>query len=54
MNITVITPTLTPRIVSDERNLFVRTVSNAIQADSLMSIKFIFNWSAGIPARMSA
>ena len=39
MKITVITPTLTPRIVNDERSLFVRTVSMAIQADSFISTK---------------
>src|SRR2546422_11434965 len=33
----VTTPTLTPRIVSDERSLFARSVSTAIKADSLMS-----------------
>jgi len=41
MNITVTTPTLTPRIVNDERSLLLRTVSIAIQADSFMSTKFI-------------
>src|SRR5262249_39138022 len=41
MNTTVTTPTLTPRIVNAERNLLVRTVSNAIKADSLTSMKFI-------------
>src|SRR5436309_3259021 len=41
MKTTVITPTLTPRIVSDERNLFARTVSNAMKADSRTSPKFI-------------
>src|ERR1044071_6111767 len=41
MKITVMTPTLTPRIVSDERSLFERTVSMAIQADSFMSMKVI-------------
>src|SRR2546430_10427140 len=39
MKITVITPTLTPRIVRDERSLFERTVSMAIQADSFISTK---------------
>src|SRR5438552_7187715 len=34
---TVITPTLTPRMVSDERTLFDRSVSIAIHADSLTS-----------------
>src|SRR5712691_8591689 len=34
---TVITPTLTPRMVSDERTLLERSVSIAIQADSLTS-----------------
>src|SRR5260370_24096446 len=50
MNITVMTPTLTPRMVSAERNLFERTVSKAIQADSLMSAKDItvFNQQAKI------
>src|SRR5687767_4965558 len=37
MKMTVSTPTLTPRIVSDERSLFVRIVSIAINADSFMS-----------------
>src|ERR1043165_5977867 len=41
MKTTVITPTLTPRIVKDERSLFVRTVSSAIQADSFISTKVI-------------
>ncbi len=41
MNIRVITPTLTPKIVSDERSLFAHTVSAAISADSLMSSSFI-------------
>ena len=41
MKTTVITPTLTPRIVKDERSLFVRTVSSAMNADSLMSMKVI-------------
>ena len=34
---TVITPTLTPRMVSDERSLFARNVSIAIRADSRIS-----------------
>src|ERR1700681_224419 len=38
---TVTTPTLTPRIVSIERSLLARTVSIAIQADSLMSANVI-------------
>ena len=37
MKMTVMTPTLTPRIVNAERNLFARKVSKAISADSLMS-----------------
>src|SRR5688500_612838 len=37
MKMIVTTPTLTPRIVSAERSLFVRSVSSAIKADSLMS-----------------
>src|SRR5438445_5384178 len=41
MNINVMTPTLTPKIVSDERSLFAHTVSTAISADSLMSSNFI-------------
>src|SRR5215510_13179363 len=41
MKTTVTTPTLTPRIVNAERNLLVRTVSNAIKADSLTSMRFI-------------
>ena len=41
MKTTVITPTLTPRIVSADRSLLLRTVSNAIKADSRMSIKVI-------------
>src|SRR6266571_1506697 len=40
MNINVTTPTLTPRIVNAERNLFAHTVSAAIRADSLMSSIF--------------
>src|SRR6266849_7562524 len=47
MNMTVATPTLTPRIVSAERNLFARTVSSAMKADSLRSMKFI----SGLPQR---
>ena len=41
MKITVMTPTLTPRIVSDERSLLARNVETAIFADSLMSSKAI-------------
>src|SRR5213083_2922346 len=41
MKTTVITPTLTPRMVSADRSLLLRTVSNAIKADSRMSMKFI-------------
>ena len=55
MKTTVTTPTLTPRIVNIERSLFVRTVSSAIQADSLMSMKFIRRatpWSANIPVHV--
>ena len=37
MKMTVTTPTLTPRIVNAERNLFARNVSIAMKADSLMS-----------------
>src|SRR6266550_4547895 len=37
MKIIFSTPTLTPRIVSEERSLFARTVSTAIRPDSLMS-----------------
>src|SRR6185436_3656845 len=37
MKMTVMTPTLTPSMVSDERSLFARKVSRAIRADSLMS-----------------
>jgi hypothetical protein len=37
MKITVMTPTLTPRMVNDERSLLARNVSSAITADSLMS-----------------
>jgi hypothetical protein len=53
MKTTVMTPTLTPRIVKDERNLFERTVSIAMNADSLMSMKVIL-LERGHPARMSA
>ena len=41
MKMTVMTPTLTPRIVSAERSLFARSVSSAIRADSLMSSSLI-------------
>jgi hypothetical protein len=41
MKITVTTPTLTPKIVNDERNLFARSVSKAIKADSFTSSKRI-------------
>src|SRR5437016_13612621 len=41
MKITVTTPTLTPRMVSADRSLLLRTVSSAIKADSRMSMKFI-------------
>src|SRR3954465_12668995 len=41
MKTTVMTPTLTPRMVSAERSLFERTVSSAIKADSRMSTTFI-------------
>src|SRR2546421_13063554 len=44
MKITVTTPTLTPRMVSADRSLLLRTVSSAINADSRMSIKFISHW----------
>src|SRR6185503_4755983 len=37
IKITVMTPTLTPSMVNDERSLFARSVSKAIRADSLMS-----------------
>ena len=36
MNMTVTTPTITPRMVSPERSLFTQTVSSAITADSLI------------------
>src|SRR5438477_5520724 len=41
MKTTVTTPTLTPRMVSADRSLLLRTVSNAIKADSRISMKFI-------------
>jgi hypothetical protein len=41
MKITVMTPTLTPRIVNAERSLLLRNVSNAINADSLTSSNLI-------------
>jgi len=41
MKITVTTPTLTPRIVNAERNLLLRSVSNAINADSFTSSNLI-------------
>jgi hypothetical protein len=37
MKITVMTPTLTPSIVNDERSLLARKVSSAITADSFIS-----------------
>src|SRR5882672_2060427 len=43
----VITPTLTPRMVKDERSLFARSVSKAIRADSLMSSNLIIAKGAG-------
>src|SRR6185503_14589770 len=44
---TVITPTLTPRIVSPERTLLVRNVSTAIQADSFTPSNFMI--CRGVP-----
>src|SRR5215813_11130715 len=41
MKITVTTPTVTPRIVNDERSLLLRNVSIAIRADSLTSSNLI-------------
>src|SRR5947199_5564552 len=41
MKVSVTTPIATPKIVSDERNLFALTVATAIAADSLMSSKLI-------------
>src|SRR5438552_12976123 len=48
---TVITPTLTPRMVSDERTLLERSVSMAIHADSLTSSNRIIRTldRAGMP-----
>src|SRR5436190_4326275 len=37
MKITVTTPTLTPRMVNDERSLLARNVSSAMSEDSFMS-----------------